>query len=454
MEFSTIWKKVKRRIKKRGIKNTVKFCIKKYKRERGEKLFEILLLTNLDSDNVGDQVIEACDMALLECVMKNLQIAVEDYEISSRPASIVSRKYLETGNENLLEEAEKAIERADIVVFGGAPMFNYLYQKFYERTAVILELIQKYGKTAVFSAIGIEQYDEENPKCQRLKTALNFECVKQITTRDDFDILQKYKENEHMVIGKVSDPAVFSAKVFEPYLLQEKAEKKKKIGVFVLRENGFKSNKIDFSPKQAADFWADLIEELKNKGYGYEILTSGHFSDEAFVDELIRKRGVSEARCVFNMNSPEKLVSRISSYDAVISCRLHPSIIAFALDVPSIGIVWNVKVKGFYSSIGYNDRIVEVGELTPQVVVEKLERAMEQGVEKNEEYMMSVYNSLFAVIKAQICPDKDITPYTYQQLMCHMPSYMGTSQEEQEEKDIRKFRRIYESYNRHTKNFK
>ncbi len=34
----------------------------------------ILLLTNVDSDNVGDQVIEACDVGLLNAVMQNLGV--------------------------------------------------------------------------------------------------------------------------------------------------------------------------------------------------------------------------------------------------------------------------------------------------------------------------------------------------------------------------------------------
>ena len=36
------------------------------------KKITILLLTNRDSDNVGDQVIEASDIGLLHALMKNL----------------------------------------------------------------------------------------------------------------------------------------------------------------------------------------------------------------------------------------------------------------------------------------------------------------------------------------------------------------------------------------------
>ena len=71
-----------------------------------EKEWKILLLTNRDSDNVGDQVIEACDISLISAVMKNLDIENDRYMINSREAGIISRKYLETKSERLYKKAE------------------------------------------------------------------------------------------------------------------------------------------------------------------------------------------------------------------------------------------------------------------------------------------------------------------------------------------------------------
>lgn len=411
-----------------------------------KKIYNILLLTNSDSDNVGDQVIEACDISLISAVMKNLKIPGDQYVINSRAASIVSVKYLTTKNPNLLETARTVIRQSDLVIFGGAPIFNYDHQVFYERTAVTLEIAEEYHKPVIFSAIGVEGYDEKNPKCQRVKKTLNFDCVKQMTTRDDFLSLQKYIYNKQIVLDKVSDPAVFTSKVFEPYKSPRKADANKKVGIFILRANGFKDNNIDFTKKDSAALWKGIIRELKNKGYDYELLTSGHFGDEAFLDSLIRNYGISEKQCIFNINSPEKLVQKISSYDAVISCRLHPSIISYSLDVPSLGIVWNSKVNGFYNGIGYDDRIIEVKGIDPKQVVEKVELAIAQGVNKNEQYLTSVYNTLFYGIQKILCPgNKSTKPYSYTELMKNIPSYAGTSEDEQNEKLKRKFRRIYKS---------
>lgn len=445
MDIKTAFEKAK----EKGVKETFQYCVKRTKQIRvtpKNKFYRVLLLTNRDSDNVGDQVIEACDISLIETIMKNLDIKKENYEIVSRAASMISQAYIKKRDPKLLKTAEFLIKDSDIVIFGGAPMFNYLYQVFYERTAVTLELAKKYNKPVIFSAIGIESYDEANAKCQRLKETLNFDCVKQITTRDDFDALQKFKENENMIIKKVSDPAVFCSKVFENHLVPKKG--RKKVGIFVLRANGFKDNKINFSRTDAAKLWKELARELKNKGYDYELLTSGHFGDEAYLDWLIRKHGFNEKNCVFNINSPEQLIGKISSYDAVVSCRLHPSIISYSLDVPSVGVVWNTKVNGFYNSIGCEDRVVDINGITAEKVVDKIEQAIAQGVNKDEEYLISVYNTLFNGIKNAVCPEKtSVMPYTYQELLQNFSVYEGTSAPEQIEKLKRKFRRTYGKYN-------
>ena len=409
---------------------------------------EILLLTNRDSDNVGDQVIEASDIALVNAAMKNLGIAPSDYKISSRAAAIITQKYIASKDPALLVTAENAIKKADLIIFGGAPLFNYTYQTFYERTSIEIELAQKYNKPVIFSAIGIEHYDEDNAKCQRLKAALNLDCVKQITTRDGYDKLEKFRSREDIVIGKVADPAVFSGKIFDNFKMPKKKNSKKKIGIFVLRANGFKDNKYDFHRDQAAALWKDLTNELENRGYDYELITSGHFGDEAFVHYLIQNYGINASKCVFNINLPETLLARISSYDGVISCRLHPSIISFSLGIPSIGLEWNNKVGRFYENINYPDRVIQVEDLSAPYLVDKIEQAMDAGVQKDEDYLLTVYTTLFNGIKNGFRPDDTTSvPYTYDELLDNLPLFAGTSENETNEKLKRKFRRTYLKYN-------
>ena len=134
--------------------------------------YVILLLTNRDSDNIGDQVIENSDIGLLHALMRNLGFSKSEYQISSRSASIITKKYMKTRDPLLLQNAKDAISQADLIVFGGAPVFNYLYQTFYERTALTLEIAQQFNKPVIFSAIGIEAYNEENKRRRNSTTGL------------------------------------------------------------------------------------------------------------------------------------------------------------------------------------------------------------------------------------------------------------------------------------------
>ena len=62
--------------------------------ENATKKFTILLLTNRDSDNVGDQVIEASDIALLHSVMQNLKIGKGSFVMKLISYSIWTKSFL------------------------------------------------------------------------------------------------------------------------------------------------------------------------------------------------------------------------------------------------------------------------------------------------------------------------------------------------------------------------
>ena len=135
---------IKKNIQKNGIRGALKKYTKKAAQmtlgiEDHEKKYTILLLTNKDSDNVGDQVIEACDRSLLYMIMKNL--GVTNYRINSKPATLVKEPFEVAAGEHLLP-ARNEIRDCDVVVFGGTPVFNYLYQPTYARTARTIELAE------------------------------------------------------------------------------------------------------------------------------------------------------------------------------------------------------------------------------------------------------------------------------------------------------------------------
>lgn len=456
--------------------------------------FRILLLTNRDSDNVGDQIIEATVISIIKGVMKNLGFGSDDFAISSRAAGIISKRYMKTKDPELLQPAREAISKSDLVIFGGAPLFNYSYQNFYLRTIRTLELAEEYKVPVLFSSIGVERYDSSNKKCQALKTALGLSVVRQITTRDDIESLRRYVEGTDVPVAHVADPAVLADIVYRkkpeavpapkpPPTVPLRAKRKlkriarrilsggqasagskseprkraetvpvskppapKKIGLVVTRAGIFKDNGIEFDESDQRKFWLDTITKLAERGYEYRLFTTGHFSDEVFLDSLIKDNGLPASNAAVTVNTPDELIRELRACDGVIAYRLHASITSFALGVPSVGLSWNFKVPYFYDSVGYTDRAMEHTHWTADEVVPVLEAAMGQGVEKDRVFLKSVYDTLFEGIKGVAAPESDAPPFEFSELWEGLPRQVATGPKGYREKVNRKLRRTYENY--------
>lgn len=93
----------------------------------------ILLITNRDSDNVGDQVIEACNVSLIKTAMKNLGFDEKHFIIESVALGIVSDKYCETDNMALLNNVYRKIRNCTFVLFGGHRYLIMLTSHFIKR---------------------------------------------------------------------------------------------------------------------------------------------------------------------------------------------------------------------------------------------------------------------------------------------------------------------------------
>ena len=410
---------------------------------------EVLLLTNRDSDNIGDQIIEASVISLIKAVGKNLDIDPKSLIIRSRAASIISRKYMSTRDETLLEPARRAISRADVIVFGGAPLFNYRYQSFYLRTIRTLELAAEYNVPVLFSSIGVEPYSEDDERSQKLKQALQLPVVRQLTTRDDLESAARYVEGTGTPTALVADPAVLADSVFGVESRPENVEETNDarcIGLVVTRAGIFKDNGIPFNEADQRQFWLDVIADLEARGDDYRIFTTGHFSDEMFLDSLVRNHGVSNKKAAVTLNAPEELIAELQKCDGVIAYRLHASITSYALGIPSIGLTWNFKVPDFYRSMGYPERALSHQHWKSETVLNSLDKAMREGVSKEDATLMSVYETLFSGLKGTIAPDSSAEAYSLAELREAMPKYTGTSRKQYQEKMRRKLRRSYEYF--------
>ncbi|WP_405373187.1 MULTISPECIES: glycosyltransferase [unclassified Microbacterium] len=408
----------------------------------------VLLLTNRDSDNVGDQIIEATAMSLIRAALTNLGVPEGDVSVNSRAAGMIPQAYLDTADPTLLADARKTIKAADVIVFGGAPVFNYRYQQFYRRTITTLELAAEYGVPVIFSSIGIEKFHEGDARAERLRAALAASTVRQITTRDDLDSLSRFVAGADIPTARVADPAVYADVVFgAPPAAPSTA--RPRIALVVTRQGLAQANGVPFSEKEQRTFWREAIALITKRGYDYRLLTTGHFADEMFLDAFVRAERIPKGKVVHTVNSPEELVAELRASVGVIAFRLHASITAFAYGIPSVGLSWNPKVPDFYRAVGYGGRALERKDWTAAKAVSALATAMREGVRKDPVYLHTVYAALFEALGSVVAPDGDARAWSPDELPAKLPPYPGTSASLYRERVQNKLRRIYQSYRKH-----
>jgi polysaccharide pyruvyl transferase WcaK-like protein len=66
---------------------------------------------------------------------------------------------------------------------------------------------------------------------------------------------------------------------------------------------------------------------------------------------------------------------------SVIAHRLHASIVAYALGVPSLGLRWDPKVENFYANCGREEWIADFAGMTAEDLAERADRLLDAPID-------------------------------------------------------------------------
>lgn len=336
----------------------------------GRKL-KILMVQTMNM-NLGDTILADNDCYLMKKAMGLRNCDLLRYSISSRDFSQV--KYV------------------DAVVFAGG-IIKCTNENFWLYMPEIIKEAQKYNVPVFLSAIGVEKFYPDDPRSVALKEAINLPCVKGISVRDDIETLKRdYLTNQDIKTYSVYDPAVWCADTYKKHL-DLKAEKQDCVGLGITREMLFSDyGNPQIDRKYQLDFWKGIIDELDKRNVKWKVFTNGDTYDEIFAKEVLEYVGHGE-----KLDAPKDgaaLVKDISQFTSVIAGRMHSNIVSFALQIPSIGFVWNQKLRFWGEKIGYSERFIEIENLTSQNVINAWEKARTEGCVLKKEFKSGVYNAL------------------------------------------------------------
>lgn len=270
------------------------------------------------------------------------------------------------------------------IIFAGGGIIKYKYLNFHDYLVAIIGYAQKHHIPVMLSAAGVEGYDERNACCRRLKKALNSECVRAISTRDDIHTLTQLYCRKHSDIktALAADPACSISRYYPIRV----SEHERIIGLGVVRETLFTENGIYFDKSKMLRFWAELYHEINRNGYGCKLFCNGTKADYLFAEDLLAYMGIENKDGNVLAERPtsiEELTQTITGCSGIIAGRLHASVIAYSYGIPSVGLVWNEKQIMFGKAIGCENRFFRVDEFDPSKIVKVLLSSMDEGYDEN-----------------------------------------------------------------------
>ena len=196
---------------------------------------------------------------------------------------------------------------------------------------------------------------------------------------------------DHVPIETTADPAVWASEV---YGLNARATFKlprtqKTVGLGIMNNCKIPaasgSNEKVCLRSELTDFWVDLAQQLRRKGFSLALFTNGAQEDELFVDEIADRLNEIAPQGSFwerkrVATEPFALVRQIAEFDGIVAHRLHASIIAFSHGVPSVSLEWDSKVRSFNEAVGRSRWTVSITDLSPGYVADLIEEAVASGV--------------------------------------------------------------------------
>lgn len=274
------------------------------------------------------------------------------------------------------------LKDVDAIVFAGGGFLKFRTQGLNYYVEQIMKIAKKNNIPVMMNGVGIEGYSETDIRCQRLKKAINQDCFKVITTRDDIDTLKNnYIVNPNTKIAHVGDPALW---VPECYNMKRNENPSNVVGINVIRGRVYQAYGNTLSEFELLNFYKKLVQGVEERGWDWVLFSNGMAADQKFGAMLLRALGCSDRPKILpTANNSVDFLEQIRSFKLVFGARLHACITSYALDVPVVGLIWSEKLRIFADVIGKKNSYFEESELNIDNILDAMEREMNSNYDKS-----------------------------------------------------------------------
>jgi len=373
----------------------------------------ILLCGEVNSSNLGDVVIARSTQYILNEVFPEIKVLTCDLSgrtLSEGTSLGLKRGFLRIINRYLLgrsgvyrraltlalwrlrdckkitETWQPSMEHVGLIVVGGGQLLMDNSLSFPLKISAFVKLAQKNGTDVYFWGCGVSKLWSRSAKklfCEALHSA----TVKSIYLRGQRDCthLAKHCPGITTKLNASHDSALWAAEAFGA----SRNEKSRIYGLGVIAPNVLRragvSNRFS-EVRSALQAWEQIAVVLYDYGKEFLFFTNGAPEDFAFAElaakQVGNRLGVPSTDLLLGRpRDGAELVSQISAFRAIVAHRLHANIIAYSLGVPSVGLIWDEKVRWFGETTGRSRYFIGDESSVSVLVVERLLKADERGVD-------------------------------------------------------------------------
>lgn len=265
---------------------------------------------------------------------------------------------------------------ADVIVIDGAGLLEYSWNEYQELLLFISEYAEETKKPVYVNAVGrAGEFDLRDYRCKVLIDAFRSKAVRYVSARDSLESVQACVGAKQRV--KLLADAAFW--VDKTYGVEAKADSDT-VGIGLIRGNALQSYKKDFNEEDWIALFADIAETLQKRGYKFQFFTNGEKLDQQLGYKVLERLGLDESYITERPMDAKVLIDTIAGYKGLITCRMHSSIAAFSMRIPSVILSWNDKVDKYMAITGYPERAVAMEDFSGDYIVNAFEKALEEGI--------------------------------------------------------------------------
>lgn len=273
------------------------------------------------------------------------------------------------GMQGQFQKLRRELETADMLIIGGGQLLMDDALNFPLKIFSLTRQAQALDLPYHFSACGVgKAWSRLGGRMLRRSLA----PAQSITLRDHLssELLATLAPGVERTV--TFDPAIWAASV---YPVQAADRSASRFGLGVLNPGDgnryFPREKL-FSKGDWTNMWVDLLERLADGDQPVEVFTTGDPADFLFAKELFdiaQRKGWGQVSLAPFPASPEALTASLNGYSVVAAARLHAAILANAYGIPSVGLVWDQKIRSYYEQSGRSDVCFNLMGLDPADVV-------------------------------------------------------------------------------------